>query len=99
MIVYILGSNTAIALTMPSAVYSSVAAKDVDVIAVVVPLESPPIAVALLAAEADLKADGNIVSGSLLIQGGSFTNADLPEVIVEEVDSGEEKGEEVIESG
>jgi len=49
---------------MPSAVYSSVAAADVDAeISVVVPIQQPPIVIAMTAVEADLKAVNDVVSG------------------------------------
>lgn len=84
---------------MPEKVYSSVAAADVtEVEAIIAPVKEPPVAVALLGAEADLKKDGDVISGLLIVKGGAFENADLPEVIVEEVEAGEGE-EEVVESG
>lgn len=51
-------------LTMPSAVYSSVAAADVNApVSVVVPVQSPAIAVAMTVAEVDLNAVNDVVSG------------------------------------
>jgi len=100
MIVYLLDSKTSMEVTMPSALYSSVAAADVNAtVSLIVPVESPAMAIALSSVVADLKAVGNVVSGTLLVRGASFTNADLPEVVAEEVDSGEDSGEEVVESG
>jgi len=99
MLVYLLDSNKFLELIMPEKVYSSVAAADVtEVEAIIAPVKEPPVAVALLGAEADLKKDGDVISGLLIVKGGAFENADLPEVIVEEVEAGEGE-EEVVESG